>query len=108
MSSKFSIMKAAFLFCFSLLRLLIFAQDAKTDIAKTADSKDRKEIVEALKKKVQPGLKLIPKLVVKHIYVKGNFAFFEGAVKDPNGKNIDFNKTAYKEANQEGMFDGDG
>lgn len=100
-------MKALFVIFFSFFSIAIFAQDAKTDIAKNTSSPDRKGIMEALKKKVQPDLKLLPKLVVTHLYTQGNFAFFEGAVKDPNGKDIDFNKTVFKEANEEGAFDGE-
>jgi len=100
-------MKAVLLVCFIFLNLMIFAQDAKTDIAKNTTSKDRKEMLEALKKKVQPDLKMLPKLVVKHLYVKGGFAFFEGAVKNSEGKDIDWSKTVFKEANDEGAFDGE-
>ena len=100
-------MKDGFLCCSIFFNLLVFAQDAKTDIAKTTDSKDRKEILEALKKKVQPDLKLLPKLVVKHLYVKNGFAYFIGHVKDGNGKDIDFSKTAYKNEVEAGVFDGD-
>ena len=107
MATKFFIMKAAFVLCFTFLHLLISAQDAKTDMAKTTDSKDRKEILEGLKKKVQPDLKLLPKLVVKHLYVKDGFAYFVGHVKDSNGKDIDFRKTAYKNEVEAGVFDGD-
>ena len=100
-------MKAALLSCFIFSNLLLFAQDAKTDIAKTTDSKDRKEILEALKKKVKPGLKLLPKLVVNHLYVKSGFAYFVGHVKDGDGKDIDFSKTSYKDEVDAGVFGGD-
>lgn len=100
-------MKASLLLCFFCISLLMKAQDAASDIAKTMASPDRKEILEAIKKNVKPDLKLMPKLVVNHLYVKGGFAFFQGHVKDTAGKDIDFNKTIFKEANKEGAFDGD-
>lgn len=40
--------------------------------------------------------------------MRAGFAFFSGQVKDTGGKDIDFRKTAYKDAVKEGMFDGDG
>ena len=96
--------------CFLFFLLLCgtcYAQKTKLDLAKDLTSKDRKEMIEALKLKLQPGLKLKPKMVVTNLWVKGGFAFFRGFAKDGAGKDIDFRKTAYREEVMEGIFDGD-
>lgn len=84
-----------------------FAQTKKVDLAKDLASKDRKEMLEALKLKLKTNLKLKPKMVVDQLLVKSGFAFFKGKAKNAEGKDIDFSKTAYKEENEEGIFDGD-
>ena len=100
-------MKAAFtLFCVSLF-FAAFAQKGKQDLTKELASPERKTMLEALRKALQPDLKLTPKLVVKKLIAKDGFAYFAGQVKNPNGGEIDFTKTAYKEAVKEGVFDGD-
>ena len=71
-------------------------------------SADRKEILEVLKQRLQPDLKLKPKLVVKELWTKNGFAYFIGQVKNENGKEIDFTKTVYKDEVEAGVFDGDG
>ena len=85
-----------------------FAQKTKVNLAKNLSSADRKEIVEALKQKVQPDLKQKPKLVIKELWVKNGFAYFIGQVKAANGKEINFRKTVYKDQVEAGIFDGDG
>lgn len=88
--------------------VLCFAQKTKQNLAKNMSSADRKEIVEALKLKLAPDLKLKPKLVVKELWMKNGFAYFIGNVKAENGKEIDFTKTVYKDEVEAGIFDGDG
>ncbi len=39
--------------------------------------------------------------------MKNNYAFLKGRVKNAQGKEIDFRKTVFKEAVDEGVFDGD-
>lgn len=101
-------MRAAFTIVLLLQIGLGFAQNTKADLAKKLASPDRKAIVEVLKQKLKPDLKLKPKLVVKELWVKNGFAYFIGRVKDENGKAIDFSKTVYKEEVKAGIFDGDG
>ena len=100
-------MKAVFVFFVLVIHTVSFAQDAKTDIAKSSRSTDRKQILDALRNKLKPDLQLSPKLVVNHLYVKNGFAYFIGHVKDGNGKDIDFRKTVYKDEVEAGVFDGD-
>ena len=84
------------------------AQKKKVNLANNLNSNDRKAIIEALKVKLQPDLKLKPKMVVKELWVKNGFAYFIGQVKNESGKNIDFKKTVYKDEVEAGVFDGDG
>ncbi|HVF97434.1 MAG TPA: hypothetical protein VM871_08945 [Flavisolibacter sp.] len=100
-------MKPLFLFFSLLFCSLAFAQSAKVDLAKETTSAERKAMLEALKMKLQPSLRLKPKMVVEHLWVKSNFAFFRGAAKDANGRDIDFSKTEYKQALEDGAFDGE-
>lgn len=100
-------MKAAFTLFFLAFFFAGFAQKAKKDLTKDLTSPERKAALEALKKALQPDLKLTPKLVVKKLVTKEGFAYFVGRVKNSSGGEIDFTKTAYKEAVKEGVFDGD-
>lgn len=86
---------------------MVSAQKTKQDLSKDIASTDRKEILEAIKTRLQPDLKLKPKLVVRSIWVKNGFAYFIGNAKDSRGKEINFRKTAFKDAVEAGVFDGD-
>ena len=101
-------MKTLLTFFFVLQIAFGYAQKSKLNLAKDMSSADRKNIVEALKLKMQPDLKLKPKLVVKELWVKNGFAYFIGQAKAENGKAIDFTKTVYREQVEAGIFDGDG
>ncbi len=46
-------------------------------------------------------------MVVDKLVMKSGFAYFHGRAKDSLGKDIDFTKTAYKQAVKDGLFDGD-
>lgn len=67
---------------------MVSAQKTKQDLSKDIASTDRKEILEAIKTRLQPDLKLKPKLVVRSIWVKNGFAYFIGNAKDSRGKEI--------------------
>jgi len=93
-------------FFFVLLFYTGFSQ-AKADLSRNNASPERKAILNALKEALRPDLNLTPKLVVKKLVTKNGFAYFIGRVKNEKGGEIDFRKTAYKEAVKEGVFDGD-
>lgn len=84
------------------------AQAVKQDLTKATGSAERTALLEALKQKLQPGLRQKPKLVVTKLTVKDSYAYFVGRAKAADGKDIDFRKTAYKEDVEQGVFDGDG
>lgn len=100
-------MKLLLLFTSFFFAATVLAQSAKVDLAKQTTSTDRKAMLDALKLKLQPSLRLKPKMVVEHLWMKNNYAFFKGAAKNAEGKDIDFSKTEYKEAMEEGAFDGE-
>ncbi|HUC82389.1 MAG TPA: hypothetical protein VMR70_15900 [Flavisolibacter sp.] len=79
----------------------------KQDLSKSLSNPERKALLEALKKGLQPQLRLKPQLVVKQLMLKEGFAYFVGQVKNGEGKSIDFTKTAYKDEVEAGLFDGD-
>lgn len=84
------------------------AQPGKQELAKATASAERTALLEALKQKLQPGLRQKPKLVVTKLTVMSGYAYFAGRAKASDGKDIDFRKTAYKEDVEQGVFDGDG
>lgn len=45
---------------------------------------------------------------MEKLWVKNDFAYYAGEVRDESGQEIDFRKTAYKEAVDDGIFDGPG
>jgi hypothetical protein len=100
-------MKTFFTASFFFLLFNAFGQ-AKEDLTRNIASAERKAILEALKLSLRPDLKLTPKLVVKKLVAKNGFAYFVGRAKNEKGGEIDFRKTAYKEAVKDGVFDGDG
>ena len=94
---------------FSALLLVIargFAQEKIIDITKDKQSADRTVILDILRSKVKPQIKQDVTFVVRSLQLKNNYAFLKGNVKYADGKEIDFRKTIFKEAFENGMFDG--
>ena len=83
-----------------------FAQEKIIDIAKDRQSADRAIILNILRHKVKPQIKQDVTFVVHSLQLKNNYAFLKGNVKYADGKEIDFRKTIFKEAFENGMFDG--
>ncbi len=94
----------AFLF---IISVNTYAQAGKKDIAQDKAAPERLPVLNALRKALQPQLHLQPSFVVEKMLVKGGFVFFKGRARDAAGKAIDFSKTAYKEAEANGAFDGE-
>ena len=95
--------------CFLLLPAITqsFAQEKIIDITKDRQSADRTIILNILRTKVKPQIKQDVTFVVRSLQLKNNYAFLKGNVKYADGKEIDFRKTIFKEAFENGMFDGD-
>ena len=103
-----SLMKFLLLFSSLLLAVAVQGQATRQKLTKNFTSPERKAILEAVKQKLRPDLNLFPKMVVESLVLKNGFAFFKGRVKNPDGQDIDFLKTTYKQALKDGVFDGDG
>ena len=84
-----------------------FAQQGIIELSKNNQSPDRIIILNLLRSKVRPQIKQDVTFVVRSLQLKNNYAFFKGNVRDSNGGPIDFRKTIFKDAEKEGMFDGD-
>ena len=95
--------------CFLLLPAIAqsFAQEKIIDITKDNQSSDRTIILNILRGRVKPQIKQDVIFIVRSLQTKNNYAFLKGNVKYANGKEIDFRKTIFKEAFENGMFDGD-
>lgn len=70
-----------------------------------AGSKERKAIMDALRKVVVPKLKQTVIFQVAWIRSDGTTAFLNGQPLRPDGKPVDYSKTIYAAAKREGMFD---
>ncbi len=94
--------------CFLLLPAIAqsFAQEKIVDITKDRQSADRTVILNILRSKVKPQIKQDVTFVVRSLQLKNNYAFLKGNIKYADGKEIDFRKTIFKEAFENGMFDG--
>ncbi|MCU0315456.1 MAG: hypothetical protein MUC92_02560 [Fimbriimonadaceae bacterium] len=65
----------------------------------------RKAVLDGLRPTVEKELKQKVVFKVDKLRVLGDWAFYSGKVLQPNGKDIDWKKTSYKEQFESGMFD---
>ena len=68
-------------------------------------SPERKAQMDALRKKVLPGLRQTVVFKVAWLRSDGTAAFLYGRPTRPDGKAVDYRKTIYADAKREGMFD---
>ncbi|WP_309627663.1 hypothetical protein [Brevundimonas sp.] len=69
----------------------------------------RRPILDALRPAIQRDLGGQPvQFMVDRLRVQGDWAFYAGSIQQPNGRPIDFSKTRYASALEEGFFDGPG
>lgn len=68
----------------------------------------RRPLLDALRPAIARDLGQPVQFVVAHLRVDGDWAFFMGSVQKPDGGAIDFARTRYREALEEGFFDGPG
>jgi hypothetical protein len=69
----------------------------------------RRRLLDALRPAIQRDLGGQPvQFMVDRLRVEGDWAFFAGAVQQPNGRPIDFGRTRYASALENGVFDGPG
>ena len=69
----------------------------------------RRLILDGLRPAIQRDLGGQPvQFMVDRLRVQGDWAFYAGSIQQPNGRPIDFSKTRYASAVEEGFFDGPG
>lgn len=68
----------------------------------------RRPLLDALRPAIEDDLGQPVQFMVDRLRVQGDWAFFAGSVQRPDGRPIDFSRTRYAEALQEGFFDGPG
>ncbi|MCA3700393.1 hypothetical protein [Brevundimonas sp.] len=69
----------------------------------------RRRLLDALRPAIQRDLGGQPvQFMVDRLRVEGDWAFFAGAVQQANGRPIDFGRTRYASALENGVFDGPG
>lgn len=91
-----------FLFILALSVTSVFAQKVYTP---EKDSKERKAILNTLRKPVEKELKQKIQFVVNELNVAGNWAFVSGEPQTTSGKMPDYSKTVYNEQVESDMFD---
>ncbi|ADL00899.1 hypothetical protein [Brevundimonas subvibrioides] len=69
----------------------------------------RRPILDALRPSIQRDLGGQPvQFVVDRLRVQGDWAFYAGSIQQPGGRPIDFGRTRYASALENGVFDGPG
>ncbi|MEQ7156506.1 hypothetical protein [Brevundimonas aurifodinae] len=68
----------------------------------------RRPLLDALRPAIEDDLGQPVQFMVDRLRVQGDWAFFAGSVQRPDGRPIDFSRTRYAEAVEEGFFDGPG
>lgn len=70
-----------------------------------AGSPERTRILNALRTPVEKELKTKVKFKVDHLKVQNGWAFMTGKPLQSNGKPVDYRKTRYRQALEDGVFD---
>jgi hypothetical protein len=96
---------AVVLFCWAF-----GTQSASAQIAHTppAGSAERKAIMDVLREPCEQDLRQKVVFRVQHLRVAGDWAFARVVPIRPDGKEIDYSRTKYAEAEAEGAFDAEG
>jgi hypothetical protein len=84
----------------------VFAQQAVVDVG--VGHPLRKPILDGLRPAIEADLGQRVVFVVSDLRVQGDRAFFAGRPQRPDGRAIDFSRTRYAEALEQGVFDGPG
>jgi hypothetical protein len=72
-----------------------------------AGSPERTEIMDVLRVPAERDLKQSVIFRVQHLKISGDWAFARVVPLQPNGRDIDYRRTKYREQDEEGMFDGE-
>jgi hypothetical protein len=68
----------------------------------------RRTLLNTLRPSIEDELNQPVQFMVDRLRVQGDWAFYAGSVQQPNGRPIDFSKTRYASALENGVFDGPG
>ena len=66
----------------------------------------RRVLLDAIRPAIEDHIGQPVQFVVDTLQTQGDWAFYAGRIQQPNGRPIDFSRTPYAEALEEGMFDG--
>jgi hypothetical protein len=81
---------------------------AQTPVTPPSGSSARREIMDVLRVPVERDLRQKVVFRVQHLRVIGEWALARVVPIRPDGSDIDYSKTKYREENAEGVFDGEG
>ena len=94
------------LFLPALFLLFAFAAaSAQEAYAPAPGSAERKAIADALRAPVEKELKQKVVFKIDHLKVSGDWAFLRGVPQRPNGSEVDYSTTAYRQRIEDGVFD---
>jgi hypothetical protein len=103
--TKNSISQFCLILALSFFSMLLCASTGVAQYTPEKGSVERKAITDALRVPVEKKLKQSVVFNIDHLKVQDDWAFMLGAPRKPGGGRLDYRKTAYAEAEREGMFD---
>lgn len=68
----------------------------------------RRTLLNTLRPSIEDELNQPVQFMVDRLRIQGDWAFYAGSIQQPNGRPIDFSKTRYASALENGVFDGPG
>ena len=66
----------------------------------------RRVLLDTIRPAIEGHIHQPVQFVVDTLRIQGEWAFYAGRIQQPNGRPIDFSRTPYAEAIEEGFFDG--
>ena len=89
----------------TLITTVVLSASAQTLYTPEKGSPERKAILDALRVPVERELKQPVVFAANHFNVQGNWAFVDGRLQTPDGKEPNFRITKYADAIKYGAFD---
>lgn len=71
-----------------------------------AGDPQRRALLDTIRPAIEDHIGQPVQFVVDTLQTQGDWAFYAGRIQQPSGRPIDFSRTPYAEALEEGMFDG--
>ena len=101
-------MTKTFLIAFSFLAVTTTASFAQRAYTPAAGTPERKAIMDVLRVPVEADLRQKVIFKVQHLRIAGPWALARVVPLRPDGGDINYSKTRYREDMEEGAFDGEG